>query len=159
VTVDADHPQTWDLAPDDIHGVPGGDGPERPFRGTFVRERGVAAQDRAAGIRRFEVTVDGWVLTASVESATRARLRERAVDEEAAAHHHGPVRVGAPMAGRVVRVFVAEGDTVEAGQRLLAIEAMKMENEVRAPRAGVVAEIRVAVNDSVEHDDELVTVR
>jgi biotin carboxyl carrier protein len=63
------------------------------------------------------------------------------------------------MTGRVVRIWVAVGDTVEAGQRLLAIEAMKMENEVRAPRAGVVASVLVAVSDSVEHGDELVTVR
>ena len=45
------------------------------------------------------------------------------------------------MAG--VRLWVAEGDTVEAGQRLLAIEAMKMENEVRAPHAGTVESIAV----------------
>jgi len=42
--------------------------------------------------------------------------------------------ITAQIPGRVVRLWVAEGDTVEAGQRLLAIEAMKMENEVRAPR-------------------------
>ena len=46
--------------------------------------------------------------------------------------------VKAQIPGRVVRLWVEEGDTVEAGQRLLAIEAMKMENEVRAPRAGTV---------------------
>ena len=45
------------------------------------------------------------------------------------------------------------------GQRLLAIEAMKMENEVRAPRAGTVESIRVAAGSSVELRDELLTVR
>ena len=48
----------------------------------------------------------------------------------------GSVVIKAQIPGRVVRLWVADGDTVEAGQRLLAIEAMKMENEVRAPRAG-----------------------
>jgi biotin carboxyl carrier protein len=63
------------------------------------------------------------------------------------------------MPGRVARLWVVEGATVEAGQRLLAIEAMKMENEVRAPRAGTVASIGVAVDSSVELGDELLTVR
>jgi biotin carboxyl carrier protein len=67
--------------------------------------------------------------------------------------------VRAQIPGRVVRLWVAEGDTVEAGQRLLAIEAMKMENEVRAPRAGTVESIRVAAGSSVELRDELLTVR
>ncbi len=57
----------------------------------------------------------------------------------------GAVETGMP--GRVVRVLVAEGDTVEAGDGLVILEAMKMENEVRAPKAGVVA--RVAVEEGV----------
>ena len=71
----------------------------------------------------------------------------------------GSAVVKAQIPGRVVRLWVAEGDTVEAGQRLLAIEAMKMENEVRAPRAGTVESIRVAADSSVELGDELLTVR
>jgi biotin carboxyl carrier protein len=55
----------------------------------------------------------------------------------------------------VARLWVAEGDTVETGQRLLAIDAMKMENEVRAPRSGVVASIAIAVGQTVELGDEL----
>ena len=95
----------------------------------------------------------------TVDDADRAVLRERAAQAGVARQHHGPVVVRAPMPGRIVRCWVAVGDTVEAGQRLLAIEAMKMENEVRAPRAGVVAGIAVAVGSSVELGDELVTVR
>jgi oxaloacetate decarboxylase alpha subunit len=58
----------------------------------------------------------------------------------------------------VVRVWVAEGDTVEVGSRLLAIEAMKMENEVRSPRAGTVSAVRVGAGQGVELGDELLTV-
>jgi biotin carboxyl carrier protein len=55
----------------------------------------------------------------------------------------------APMPGKVVRILVAVGDDVEAGQGILVVEAMKMQNEMKAPRAGRVASISVAGNDSV----------
>ena len=53
-------------------------------------------------------------------------------------------------------VAVAAGDAVEAGQRLLSVEAMKMENELRAPRAGTVERIAVAAGQTVELGDTLV---
>jgi biotin carboxyl carrier protein len=117
------------------------------------------AADRASGVARYEVTVDGWVLVVAVEDEQRAQLRERATAGAARRGVVGSDVVHAAIPGRVVRLWVAEGDTVEAGQRLLAIEAMKMENEVRAPRAGMVTAIRVAPGDAVELRDELLTVR
>jgi propionyl-CoA carboxylase alpha chain len=56
----------------------------------------------------------------------------------------------APMPGKVVRVEVATGTAVAAGQVLAVIEAMKMEHQVVAPEAGVVSEVRVAVGDTVD---------
>jgi biotin carboxyl carrier protein len=50
----------------------------------------------------------------------------------------GRQQVVAPMPGKVVRLLVKAGDTVEAGQGLLVIEAMKMQNEIRSPKSGVV---------------------
>jgi biotin carboxyl carrier protein len=50
----------------------------------------------------------------------------------------GRQQVVAPMPGKVVRLLVKTGDTVEAGQGLLVIEAMKMQNEIRSPKSGVV---------------------
>jgi biotin carboxyl carrier protein len=46
---------------------------------------------------------------------------------------------------------------VERGQRLLAIEAMKMENEIRAPQAGVVEDLKVEIGDRVEREDDLLS--
>jgi len=141
----------FDLDPDQVGAVPGQE-PE-------VRPLGQSADDRASGVRRYETTVDGWIFEVAVEPQSRAELRERAGQGSEAAGHHGSDVVKAQIPGRVVRLWVTEGDTVEAGQRLLAIEAMKMENEVRAPRAGTVESIRVAANSSVELGDELLTVR
>lgn len=65
--------------------------------------------------------------------------------------------IKAAMPGKVVRLLAAPGDTVEAGQGLLILEAMKMQNELRSPRPGVVASIRVAEGDTVSSGQVLVT--
>ncbi|MCE2467975.1 MAG: acetyl-CoA carboxylase biotin carboxyl carrier protein subunit [Caldilineaceae bacterium] len=62
----------------------------------------------------------------------------------------GDLPVPAPISGLVVSVAVADGDTVEAGQILVVLEAMKMENDITAPRAGVVGQVAVADGDRVE---------
>jgi biotin carboxyl carrier protein len=64
----------------------------------------------------------------------------------------------APMPGGVVRVAVAEGDTVESGQLLVVLEAMKMEHAVHAATAGTVASVEVAEGDQVETGRILVVV-
>jgi biotin carboxyl carrier protein len=69
----------------------------------------------------------------------------------------GDKLVKSPMPGRVVKVLVAKGDRVEAGQGLLVLEAMKMENEVRAKAAGTVADVHVATGAAVEGGARLVT--
>jgi biotin carboxyl carrier protein len=62
----------------------------------------------------------------------------------------GPLRVTAPMPGRLVRVLVEKGQEVQAGQGLVVMEAMKMENELRAARAGRVAEVHARERQAVE---------
>ena len=64
----------------------------------------------------------------------------------------------APMPGKVVELRVAEGDTVQAGQVLMIMEAMKMEHSVTAPQDGNVAQLLVAAGDQVEADALLVVV-
>jgi biotin carboxyl carrier protein len=148
VSVEGVDGATYELAPEAAGDA---EGPQPAVRG-----RRASADDRAAGIQRYETTVDGWVLGVSVEDAARAALRERAGQGAGAGLRAGSDVVRAQIPGRVVRLWVAVGDTVEAGQRLLAIEAMKMENEVRAPHAGTIEEIHVEVDNSVELGNELV---
>ena len=71
------------------------------------------------------------------------------------AHMHQDVK--APMPGKVVRVLVAEGAPVEAGQGLVVVEAMKMQNELKALRAGKVMRVAVSTGDTVSAGDVLVT--
>jgi biotin carboxyl carrier protein len=127
-------------------------------RGESVGPLPATAQDRAAGRTRLEVVVGGWRFEATVESAARAELREHAASSATAHHVGAEITLLAQIPGRVVRLWVAVGDQVEAGQRLLAIEAMKMENEVRAPQAGTVRDLRVEVGALVERQYELLTI-
>ena len=67
----------------------------------------------------------------------------------------GRQNVAAPMPGKVVRVLVQLGDKVEAGQGLVVVEAMKMQNEMKASRPGRVIEIRAQAGDTVSAGDTL----
>ena len=79
-----------------------------------------------------------------------------APDAEAA--EGGSGHITAPMPGRVLAVFVKPGDKVEAGARLLVLEAMKMENRMTAPVSGTVAKVGVAEGDQVAEGTLLVEI-
>ncbi len=74
----------------------------------------------------------------------------------AAAGPAGPAPLVAPMPGLIVRVNVQVGDEVSAGQGLVVMEAMKMENELRAPAAGVVKRVACEVGTAVEKGSTLI---
>jgi biotin carboxyl carrier protein len=100
------------------------------------------APDRASG--QLMVHVGG----VPVLSALNSRRRWSRKDEGTAGS--GPQRIVAPMPGKVARVLVAPGAVVVAGQPLVVIEAMKMENELRASREGTVAELHAQEGQSVD---------
>ena len=66
--------------------------------------------------------------------------------------------VPAPLVGNIFEVLVKPGQRVEEGERVLVLEAMKMETDVAAPRAGTVAEVRVKPGDAVAVGDVLLTI-
>jgi biotin carboxyl carrier protein len=110
-----------------------------------------------AGVPRVEVVVDGWRFVYEVEDAEQAALRDRAERDRAGTQGGGaPVEIRAIIPGRVVAVAVARDDAVEAGQPLLVVEAMKMQNELRAPRAGVVRQVITSVGATIEIGELLV---
>jgi len=112
--------------------------------------------------RRFGVTV--WVPESQVGAvvagpasggkvATRPR---RSSSASAAAVGSGSVTV--PMQGTIVKVLVNVGDTVEEGQTVCVLEAMKMENNIAADKSGTVTEVKVEAGQSVGSGDVVVTI-
>ena len=101
----------------------------------------------------YTLWVDGYRFeTEALDERTRA-IRDLSA---ASAGPVGPAPIVAPMPGLIVRVSVNVGDKVEAGQWIVVMEAMKMENELRATAAGVVKSIEVAAGTAVEKGTLLV---
>jgi len=106
--------------------------------------------------RRFSVRV--WLPEVSAAAAAHTpRTRPKRVATSSGSTG-GDGTVTAPMQGTIVQVLVEVGASVEAGQAILVLEAMKMENHINTQRAGVVTEIRVAAGDSVGTGDVLAVV-
>ena len=103
--------------------------------------------------RRFSVAM--WVpeSAGTVDSGARPNPRRRSSESGAATGGAGSGEVTVPMQGTIVKVNVAVGDTVEAGDAIVVLEAMKMENNVTCEKAGTVAEVRVSEGDSVGGGD------
>jgi biotin carboxyl carrier protein len=74
------------------------------------------------------------------------------------ADEKGPKKLLAPMPGKVVRVLIGEQHAVEAGQSVLVVEAMKMQNEIKSPKKGTVQKIVAAEGSNVNAGDVLAIV-
>ena len=135
--------------------VEGPDGPEGVISRVIL---GARRRREADGAVVREVVVDGWRFDVEVESERRASLRERARRGHEVAGKSGPVEIHAIIPGRIVALSVTRGDPVAAGQQLLVLEAMKMQNELRAPREGSIERIAVAVGENVEVGDLLMVI-
>lgn len=110
---------------------------------------GVAVTLRCArtGLGKYLVDWKGRQFSIEVEDELAARASKA---HGAARGAGGPVKVNAPMPGTVVQVLVHEGDEVAAGQAILIVEAMKMQNEINAPAAGKVQKLTVKPGMAVE---------
>ena len=124
------------------------------------------------GKRKFKVSVGDRKYQVEVEEIDVSSMRESEIMEETEEKDWGdaiipdPVvkKVGgggvetAPMSGKILDISVKVGDAVSAGDILLILEAMKMENSIPASKSGKVKEIKVKVDDSVETGQELVVI-
>jgi biotin carboxyl carrier protein len=127
-----------DASPLEVDLVPAG----RHFASLLVagESHEVGIEERQAG---FLIHIQGEAVSVLLAEASRGATAP-------ARGAHGPGRLTAPMPGRVVRVLEAPGAEVAAGQGLVVIEAMKMENELVSPRAGRVLEVAVLEGQAVE---------
>ena len=128
------------------------------------------AEDAEAKVRRdVDVEVNGkrfsvsmWVpesaLAAAGSGQPTARKPRRRSSSSGAAAGSGSGDVAVPMQGTVVKVLVEVGDEVEAGQTVIVLEAMKMENNVTAQKSGTVKEVRVEAGQSVGGGDIVVVI-
>jgi biotin carboxyl carrier protein len=136
-----------------------GDGPERvadvrtPEPGVYSilldgQSYDAWAEETPAGL---VVMIDGHRFEIRVLDPRRWRRKS------AGAAGEGPQAVAAPMPGKVVRVLVKAGDAVAAGQGLVVVEAMKMQNELRAGRAARVLTVSAMEGATVAAGEVLVT--
>ncbi len=110
------------------------------------------------GGRRFDVTF--WAPEMRRAGAGQAPARARPKRETAAAPRSAePGVITAPMQGTIVKLAARAGEAVNAGETVLILEAMKMENEVKTPIDGAVVELRVRPGDAVSPGQVLAIVR
>jgi acetyl-CoA/propionyl-CoA carboxylase biotin carboxyl carrier protein len=127
------------------------DGPEKVRRDVDVEVNG----------RRYSVAV--WVPDVPMaagggRSAGAAAARPRRAAGAGASAAAGSGKVAVPMQGTIVKVLVEVGQSVEAGQPVCVLEAMKMENNINADKSGTVTEIKVAPGQSVGSGDIVVII-
>ncbi len=107
--------------------------------------------------KRFDVKV--WLPEAPAGGSTATAARApKPVAATGVGGGPGGGTLSAPMQGTIVKVLVDVGDTVEPGQALLVLEAMKMENHLNAETGGEVREVRVSGGDTVSAGDVLVVI-
>ena len=129
--------------------------------GVWILRRGseqtVAQIDGRGGKLAVEIRRPGRDALLVAADVTDARRAASAAPSRAAGGA-APITVRSPIPGRLIKLLVKVGDAVTAGQTMVVLEAMKMENELPAPRAGRVAELRCAEGAAVEAGQDLVVV-
>ncbi|HEX5966030.1 MAG TPA: biotin/lipoyl-containing protein [Pyrinomonadaceae bacterium] len=119
----------------------------------FLREAQVHECHVNKAHEGFEVILHGRNYAVTIVDPKRLRS-----GQDTHGHHHGLAEITAPMPGKVVRVQIETGATVEKGSGIVVVEAMKMQNEMKSPRAGVVVSIKVKPGDTVNAGDVLAVV-
>ncbi|MBZ0332889.1 sodium-extruding oxaloacetate decarboxylase subunit alpha [Marinobacter sp. AL4B] len=123
----------------------------------------VAPAKKSAGPENYTVEVNGQKYVVAVSEGGEISQIEGQGGSAAPAAAPVPAAgdgepVNAPLSGNIWKVLVSPGDTVEEGDVLIILEAMKMETEIRASKAGTIGEVFIKVGDAVSVDDEMLTI-
>jgi len=118
----------------------------------------VILDGKAYEVKRERTPTDMHLWVGSVRYSAQVRDPRSLRSRTGADGAHGPRKLIAPMPGKIVRVLVKENSEVDAGQGLLVVEAMKMQNEIKSPKKGVVRKIIPAAGASVSAGDVLAVV-
>jgi len=108
-----------------------------------------------ASTAEMKIEINGKRYSLSVETPLAHKIKSLGLDAEDAVNGES---VKAPMPGKVLKLFVAEGEAVESGQDLMILEAMKMENVIKAGANGVVDTISIKEGDNVEKNASLLNI-
>lgn len=117
------------------------------FVGDKVYEARVSSGDKDA----LQINLRGRLFTAKLIDRKHRRPGAESGDDS-------QKQLLAPMPGKVVRVLLKAGDEVSAGQGVVVVEAMKMQNEIKSPKAGRLLEVRVGEGDTVSANQTLAVV-
>jgi glutaconyl-CoA/methylmalonyl-CoA decarboxylase subunit gamma len=120
-------------------------------------------------MRRFNVTVNGKTYQVEVDEVGLSQPSVsyvpvqpvQPVQQSPVVQQEKPVsgeQMSAPMPGNILDIKVSEGQRVKAGDVLLILEAMKMENEITAPKDGVIVKIHTSKGTTVNAGDALITI-
>ena len=113
-------------------------------------------------MKNYEITVNGKVQQVSIKKIAGELKKNKEKEPTSSAksneNQSDEVTISAPMPGRILSVKVQENQTVNAGETVCLLEAMKMENEIVASVDGVVSQIKVQSNQAVEAGEVLLLI-
>ena len=119
----------------------------------------IVIDGRAWEVKRERVSGEMHLVIAGERYAAEIRdPRSFRARKAAGAGLEGPKKLVSPMPGKVVRVLVAQGAEVEAGQGVIVVEAMKMQNEIKSPKKGTVSRIIAVEGTTVNAGEALAIV-
>jgi acetyl-CoA/propionyl-CoA carboxylase biotin carboxyl carrier protein len=142
---------TAGATPAAVAGMPGGNGESAEPEAKIRRDVDVEVNGRKFSVAVY-IPESQVAATAEAAAGNRVATRRRRTGA-AASGGAGTGDVTVPMQGTIVKVLVAQGDTVEVGQTVCVLEAMKMENNITAEKAGTITELRVEAGQSVGSGD------
>ncbi|MCH7587209.1 MAG: acetyl-CoA carboxylase biotin carboxyl carrier protein subunit [Chloroflexi bacterium] len=103
----------------------------------------------------LQVLLRGRLYIVTVEDERQIRLRGASSSQTI---QQGDFHLTSPMPGLIVSIPVKEDQEVSEGDRLIVLESMKMQNELKSPRAGIVRNIRVSIGENVDQDQVMLTI-
>ena len=104
-------------------------------------------------LSHYQVTVNGVAFEVAVRDPKQLGHQTGTAEDL-----DGPASVTAPMPGKLVRLIVAEGDSVKEGQGVAVVEDMKMQNELKAPKSGTVERLCALEGQAVNAGECLLTI-
>lgn len=105
--------------------------------------------------QQYSFLIDGHYFETTVRTTLEEKANELLKQQGKLSHHDS---INAPMPGMILKIKCKEGDSVNLGDSLIVLEAMKMENDIKASASGTVKEILIKENTSVEKGTPLIII-